>query len=155
MAVYSFDSSAFINPFRRYYPMDLFPRFWAELAARIASGEIIATEVVRDEIDVKDDELKVWVRAQSGLFVPVDENEQQDRVTEIMTRFPHWVDAEADKNDADPFVIALAMVNGLTVVADEVRGSEVNPHIPYVCAQYGVRCMRVVEFIREIGLRFT
>jgi hypothetical protein len=154
MAVYSFDSSAFINPFRRYYPQDLFPKFWDELVQRIASGEIIASEVVRDEIDKKDDQLKAWVRAQSGLFVSVDDD-QQDEVTTIMGSFPTWVDIESSKNNADPFAIALAKVRGLTVVHDEGAGSEQNPKIPFVCRQRGVRSLKVVEFIREIGLRFT
>jgi hypothetical protein len=154
MAVYSFDSSAFINPFRRYYPQDLFPKFWDEVARRIAAGEIIASEVVRDEIDEKDDQLKKWVREQSGLFVPVDEA-QQDEVAAIMGRFPTWVDVESSKNNADPFVIALAKVQGLTVVQDEGNGSDQHPKIPHVCRQFGVRPLKVVEFIREIGLRFT
>lgn len=154
MALYSFDSSAFINPFRRYYPQDLFPKFWDAVTERIASGEIIASEVVRDEIDQKDDQLKVWLRSQTGLFVPVDE-EQQDGVAEILSRYPNWVDVESSKNNADPFVIALAQAKSLTVVADEANGSDQNPKIPHVCKLYRVRYLRVVDFIREIGLRFT
>lgn len=76
MPTFSFDTSAFINPYRRYYPQDLFPKFWAEIATRIANGEIVSSEIVRDEIDEKDDELKVWVRAREGLFVPVDDDQQ-------------------------------------------------------------------------------
>lgn len=154
MAIYSFDSSAFINPFRRYYPQDLFPKFWDAVAERIASGEIIASEVVRDEIDEKDDQLKTWVRGQSGLFMQVDEK-QQDEVAKILGRFPNWVDIESSKNNADPFVIALAKANGLVVVSDEINGSEQNPKIPFVCRQVGVSHLRVIEFIRTIGLRFT
>jgi Domain of unknown function (DUF4411) len=154
MALYSFDSSAFINPFRRYYPQDLFPKFWDAVAERIVSGEIIASEVVRDEIDGKDDQLKTWVRAQSGLFIQVDE-EQQDEVATIMRNFPTWVDIESSKNNADPFVIALAKAKGLVVVSDEGNGSEQNPKIPFVCREAGVRHLKVVEFIRAIGLRFT
>jgi hypothetical protein len=154
MAVYSFDSSAFINPFRRYYPQDLFPKFWDAVTERIVSGQIIASEVVRDEIDQKDDQLKTWVRSQSGLFVPVDE-EQQERVAEILSEYPNWVDVESSKNNADPFVIALAQAQELAVAADEANGSEQNPKIPFVCKQFGVRYLKVIDFIREIGLRFT
>jgi Domain of unknown function (DUF4411) len=154
MARFSFDSSAFIQPYRRHYPQDLFPKFWEEITARIATGEIIATEVVRDEIDAKDDDLKDWVRAQSGLFVHVSD-EEQDYVAEIMAQFPTWVDIESSKNNADVFVIALAKAKGLAVVSDEGNGSEKNPSIPYVCRHFGVKPLKIVEFIREIGLRFT
>lgn len=154
MPTYSFDSSAFINPFRRYYPQDLFPKFWETLSIKTASGEIVSSEVVRDEIDKKDDELKAWVRNQAGLFVSVDED-QQGVVAEIMAQFPTWIDVESSKNNADPFVIALAKVKGLAVVQDEGNGSEENPKIPFVCRRFGVRCLKVTDFIREIGLRFT
>ena len=41
---YSFDASAFINAFRRYYPPDVFPSFWKAIEDRIVSG---ATEGFR------------------------------------------------------------------------------------------------------------
>ncbi len=79
---------------------------------------------------------------------------QQDWVTRILADYPTWVDVQASRNDADPFTIALAKVRNLAVVGDEAGGSQQNPKIPFVCKQLGVRFLRVVDFIREIGLRF-
>lgn len=72
----------------------------------------------------------------------------------ILADYPTWVDVQASRNDADPFSIALAKAKNLTVVGDEANGGPQNPKIPYVCKQLGVRYLRVVDFIREIGLRF-
>ena len=70
--VYTFDSSAFINPYRRYYPFDVFPSLWNELERRIASGEIVSIQSVLGEIGERDDALTTWVKAQKGLFCKVD-----------------------------------------------------------------------------------
>jgi hypothetical protein len=152
-ATYSFDSSAFIDPFRRHYPPDLFPAFWEALATRIETGAIVASQVVRDEIEQKDDDLLAWVKRRSNLFVPMDEP-QQDRLVEILTRFPTWVDPASSKNQADPFVVALARARSLTVVINESGGSDVHPKIPFVCKHYQIRHLRVLAFMREIGWRF-
>lgn len=153
-ALDSFDTSAFVNPFRRYYPFDVFPSFWNHLEKLIADGSIIATEIVRDELEQKDDELTEWARNQSGLFVPVD-YEQQLAVAAVVNRFPKWVDADSAKNQGDPFVVALAICAKLTVVSDEGNGSEAHPTIPFACGQMvpKVPHMRVVEFMRQTGLR--
>jgi hypothetical protein len=104
--LYSFDSSAFIQPYRRYYPFDVFPSFWRHLEKLIAEGAVAATEIVRDEIEQKDDELTSWVKNQPGLFVPVDQA-QQHAVTSLVNRYPSWIDANSTKNQGDPFVVAL------------------------------------------------
>jgi hypothetical protein len=127
--LYSFDSSAFIQPHRRYYPFDVFPSFWRHLERLIAEGSILATEIVRDELEQKDDELTAWAKNQNGLFVPVDQ-EQQLAVTAIVNRFPKWVDADSSKNQCDPFVVALAMCTNLTVVSDEIRPRRPPPRSP-------------------------
>ncbi|MBP6842761.1 MAG: DUF4411 family protein [Kofleriaceae bacterium] len=151
--MFCFDSSAFINPYRRYYPFDVFPTFWTAIESRISAGSIVACDEVKREINRKDDDLAKWVKSQAGLFVPMDDDQQRHMI-EIVGRFPAWVNAGSTKNSADPFVVALGRSRGLTVVHDEGRGSASDPKIPFVCGQYKVRELNVVQFIREIGLKF-
>jgi hypothetical protein len=151
--VYSFDTTAFIQPYRRYYPPDIAPTFWRALEDRIAAGEIVSIRNVRAEIEEKDDALCTWVKAQKGLF----RNEDmaiQARTAQIVAKYPNWVDATSGKNDADPWVISLAMVEKITVVSDEQNGGPSNLKIPYVCGQLGVNHLSVIDFIRAIGLRW-
>lgn len=152
MPLYSFDTSAFVNPARRYYPFDVFPTFWKAIEARIANGEIIATDIVKDEIEQKDDELTEWAKTQNGLFVSVTKPCQQ-HASGIIKAFPKWVDATSGKNDADPWVVALAMEHTITVVSDERGGGPSKVKIPYVCGEMKVNHMRVIDFIRHIGLK--
>jgi hypothetical protein len=149
--VFSFDSSAFINPARRYYPFDVAPSFWKAIESRIANGEIIATEIVKEELEQKDDALTEWAKAQEGLFIPVD-GACQANVKTVVNKFPNWVDADSGKNNADPFVIGLGLSHQIVVVSDENGGSNIHPKIPWVCQTFSVKHMRVLEFIRHIKL---
>jgi hypothetical protein len=152
--LYSFDTSAFVQPHRRYYPFDVFPSFWRHLEKLIGDGSIIATEIVREELEQKDDELTEWAKNQTGLFVPVDQ-EQQLAVAAVVNHFPKWVDVDSSKNQGDPFVVALAMCGKLTVVSGEGNGSEIHPTIPFACGQMvpKVPHMSIVEFMRHTRLQ--
>jgi hypothetical protein len=155
MPAFCFDTSAFVNPFRRAYPMDLFPSLWTALAERIERGDIVTSDVVRVELEQKDDELLAWFRMRgSQLVVPMDED-QQRYVTRILAAFPNWMDAKSTKNDADPFVVALALSRGLGVVSWERVGGPSRPGIPFVCDRFGVRHLSFFDYIRETKLRFS
>ena len=52
---------------------------------------------------------------------------------------------------ADPFVIALAEMNGCAVVTDENLGTEAKPHIPYVCRVRRIKALTVLELIQAEG----
>jgi len=54
----------------------------------------------------------------------------------------------------DPFVIALAERDNLTVVTSEKRGSADHPKIPLVCEWRGIQCINLVEFFRAEGWNF-
>ena len=150
MARFSFDTSAFIGPYRHYHPPDVFPSLWKLLAKKIDAGEIVASEEVHTEIEVKDDELLAFVNGFDNLFVPLDAV-QQTAVKEIMSKFPRWVDVNRTKNVADPYVIALAKVENLVVVSYERGGGPRNPKIPYICREMGVEHMSFLDFLRCVG----
>ncbi|HWO18611.1 MAG TPA: DUF4411 family protein [Kofleriaceae bacterium] len=152
-ATYSFDTSAFIQSCRRYWPFDIAPTFWAALEKMIANRVIVSSYPVRQEIEEKDDALCAWVKAQGSLFRKVD-MAVQARVTDILTMYPNWVDVSTGKNDADPFVIGLAMVENLIVVSDEIHGGPTNLKIPYVCGELKVRHLGLHDFMRQVGLRW-
>jgi hypothetical protein len=150
---YCFDTSAFLQCWARYYPEDVFTGLWDKINM-LAGNRIIAPEEVRFEIEKKDDGLHEWVKARPHLFVPLDGAIQQ-AAKDVLATYPLLVKASAQRTQADPFVIAVAQVRKITVVTEE-RGGQVNkPKIPFVCSQLGVRCIDVVQFIREQGWTFT
>jgi len=149
---YSFDTSAFIVPHRNWIPMDLIPSFWQIIDDLIQAGAIVASEEVYREIVQVDDALKQWVKERRNLFIDVDEVQQQ-HVEDIVNMFPNWVDYAAQRNVADPFVIALAIQYGLIVVSFERGGSRNKPSIPFVCNEFNVEHLLYTDFVRQTGWR--
>lgn len=152
---YSVDTSSLIAGFRDRFPYEIVPSFWSrDLPSLVESGELRATEEVREELRVQDDELLAFVADFEGFFVAVDE-QIQVAAREILARYPRLL--HAGRSGADPFVIALAMLNDdCTVVCEETRtGREGVPRIPNVCDELGLRCIRLLELVREQGWTYT
>ena len=148
---YSFDTSAILNTWRRHYPPDLFPTLWEKLESLIDSGIAVATEEVLEELRRKDDEIYNWATRHSDMFIPIDEMIQY-RVLGVMNEFPRLVDNQTNRSGADPFVVALAQLHDLTVVTYEERThSARRPKIPDVCDSLNLRCITVVDLVREQG----
>lgn len=74
---------------------------------------------------------------------------------QILAQFPQLVNPRRSRSVADPFVIALAQVQGLTVVtAERASGSPQKPRIPDVCAGLGVKCIPLLGMFKELGWQF-
>ena len=154
MQTYCFDTSAFLNPFKRYYSFELFPSFWRGIEERIEAGTIVTSELVRDELEQKEDGLSEWLRKQERLVVPMDDDQQQ-QAAHIIATFKSWIEPKSSRNNADPFVVALARARKLIVVSDETGGGPGKPKIPFVCGQLGVKHVSLFDYIRETKLRFS
>lgn len=105
--LYSFDTSAFLNSWNRYYPPDLFPSLWERFDDLINSGNIIATEEVLIELERKDDDVYRWAHNRRQMFVPMYHDIQQAAIS-ILAQYPRLIDNRKNRSGADPFVIALA-----------------------------------------------
>ncbi len=73
----------------------------------------------------------------------------------MLSAYPELVKELSGRNQADPFVVALARVRRLTVVTEEKVGVHKRPRIPMACEHFNVPCMNVVSFIRDCGWRFS
>jgi hypothetical protein len=129
----------------------VFPGLWRQLDALIQRGRIVATDEVLRELNQKDDEVREWAVAQSGMFVPLDESIQR-AVADTMLRCPSLVRPSERRGKADPFVIALARVRNLTVVTAERSQSSLRK-IPGACAHLGIACIGLVEMFRRERIR--
>lgn len=145
---YSIDTSALINWWVEDYSPDVFPGLVPKLEELIAEGRLRAVRSVKDEL--ADGELRKWCMAQASFFLEEDDA-VQERVGQLMATYqnpkkPRGIDK------ADPFVVALADINGWQVVSAERGGSlENNPNIPTVCNAIGVTHMRFFEMLRQEG----
>jgi Domain of unknown function (DUF4411) len=116
-------------------------------------GDLKASLLVLAELAQQDDELHGWAKAQVGMFVDLDE-EQQQEVREILAANPGIVRQREDRINADPFVIALARCQGMVVVSEERSRNPNSPKIPNVCAGRGVRCVNLLGMMADLGWTF-
>lgn len=156
MDIYSFDASAFISPWRVYYPRASFPGVWDCFDQLITNRRVRCAEQIMGEIERGGDELWEWVAERRKELIYPTDNAIQEAVRRILHTYPNLVEPTG-KSAGDPWVIALAMVIGASVVTFEVpitdpRSPKVK--IPNVCRGYGIPCINVFEVIRREGWRF-
>lgn len=151
---YSIDTSAILDGWVRYYPPDIFPSLWEKLDGLIKDGQLRATEEVLVELERKLDEVYQWARMRKDLFIPID-NQIQLVVADILKDHPELVGQRKNRSTADAFVIALAQIERCTVVTGErATNSLKKPHIPDVCAVLSIRCINLLQLMREQGWVF-
>ncbi len=152
--LYSFDTSAILNGRRDLFRPTVFQTLWVQIEDAIVAGQIRSVDEVRNELNRRDDDAKRWADAQGDLFVPLELPIQQS-AAQILSVHPRLVSQGGRRSGADPFVIALAMVNNGTVVTEETaRGNLTSPRIPDVCGDLGVPCLNLMEYIEAQGWTF-
>jgi len=138
----------------RRYPQDVFPSIQPKIDGLIASGKWVAVEGVKDEIQhVGSPPLKSWAKANKRQFVPHD-TALLTEANAISAAYPGLIDPYAHHDEADRYVIALAKINGWTVVTHETPAlSKKRPprthYIPDVCRALKVPCIDLLSLMRN------
>jgi len=157
--LYCIDTSSIIEAWERQFPPDVVKSFWPRLDELIEAGRLIAPEEVRSEL--RRPSLREWAKRRDALFRELTSAAQQTAVTEAVEHLR----AECRRRGlrlrptdfkADPFVVALARVEGAVVVTEELLAREANarPKIPNLCESFGVRSLGVLDFTRELRWTF-
>ena len=151
---YVFDANIFINLHQRQ-PRDIYPSVWNKIDELMANGTIISSREVYDELLRNDDSLSGWAKSRKEYFLPSEIPIQEKVSPKFYQSIVDLLRVERNKNNADPFVIALAQEQHCVLVTEEVRTNSLNaPKIPNICDAYGVTCINFVSFIREMKLTF-
>jgi hypothetical protein len=66
----------------------------------------------------------------------------------FVIRNRNLINPNTGRSGADPFVIALAQVNNCAVVTEE-KARPTRPKIPDVCAGLGLRCINMLDLMRQ------
>jgi hypothetical protein len=147
--VYLIDSSAWLNVDLRPDAEDV----WQMIVNLIEQGRIVACASVLNEL--RDDpifllRLKPFERAlQVGDRSP-DDIEYLQQVGRITHDYPAMSKATGSKTLADPYIVALAEIEGYIVVTDETCKKRPTKKIPGVCQKLSIRCLTLAEFVKEI-----
>ncbi len=158
---YVADSSALIE-IQRKYPNDVFEKLWKNLSSLADEKKIIAPKQVFDEINrfVREDYLKKWAVDHKSMFKEPSPAHIR-KVAEILARFPKLIDASSEFEQADPYVIALALckesqsklIENVRIVVTEESFIRENK-IPFVCGKLNVKCINTLEFFRQENWKF-
>lgn len=151
---YWFDACSFTE-IRRVYPRDNFEPVWLLIEQLVEAGQIRSVEDVYLELQAQDDDLAAWAEHRKQYFTPLEETIQRE-ARNILVRFPTLINLRSNKtsSSADPFLIACAVVHGGTVVTQEGRsGGPPKVKIPDVCGQLGIGCVKLLDILRNEGLR--
>ena len=159
------DSSAFII-LHRYYSPKYFKPLWENIETLFKEGKIISHKIVYDELTTSSndpDELCKWIKGKRKYFES-DTGKQAIYVSEIISRYPQLIDPEKEKDEADPWLIALVMqkkeesnifenATKWIVVSQE---NEKKPFkIPAVCRQYSIDHFSLNDFFDFMGWKFS
>ena len=163
--IYCIDSSALIT-MQNHYSRRLMPDLWKYLEDLFNDGTLISHNVVFDEIVPKQgtkDSLAKWITPFKGSFQDITQ-EQLDLLSDILSNFPKLVDEDSEKDQADPYLIAMLVskMNDLglfgkesnyVIVSAESERSSIK--IPAACRYYDIRHMTINQFFDSIGLQFS
>ena len=159
--LYVIDTSALVD--LRPYPIDVFKTLWTNIEQLVRTNLLISSEQVLEELKKQDDEILRWAKKHRKIFKPLSAAQIQE-VKKIEAAYPELVDANKETPDADPFVIALALEkdpqqtlisfnNKRIVVAQErLKSNKIN--IPFVCQDYGIECIAIVDLFRRESWKF-
>ena len=164
------DANSLITPYRGYYPFDLAPKFWKDLEEKITNGSIVVLDKVYDELYAGGDELSDWLSnidssTRETHKTPEIISKYGEVLANIQTSGLYTQKALAEWSGnriADPWIVAYAAVNSLTVVTFEVANANLNkqfpsshPKIPDICKAFGVTYLNLFEMMRALAINVS
>ena len=163
--IYLVDTSCLTQAYRQYYSFDIAPSFWDFLCKSFENGLLKCNDKVYDEIQRGGDELADWLKTKVNKDAFVDTKSDAE-VLENYGLLMNWANDHPNYNhiakadfatyeNADAWVAATAMENGLVVISQEISASDAKRTIklPDVCKQFKIRHVDSFTFLREAGFR--
>ncbi|MEL7658453.1 MAG: DUF4411 family protein [Bacillota bacterium] len=165
---YLLDANIFLTPFQYYYPFDIAKPFWLFLEDSMESGTLVIAKKVYDEVTKVPDELSEWMKRLSINCVdhrPIDvlnnyravlNHIQTDTKCYTIKALTVWSDIKV----ADPWLLAIAMTYGYTIVTLEIPNNSLGStpsnkvKIPDVCEYFHVPCINLFEMLRRLNFTF-
>ena len=164
--LYCFDTSAFVALNRTGESVISIPAsLWEHLEKMMRQGDLVSHKIVFNEIDSATehpDFITQWIRGKESFFL--DKTPAQIlKVPEIIAKFPALINYEMEREQADPWIVALAIEKAREqklfekvlpiVISQESYKSPMK--IPAVCKHFGILHKSLKEFFGEIGLSAT
>ncbi|HEY3356890.1 MAG TPA: DUF4411 family protein [Polyangia bacterium] len=153
--IYCLDASSLIFAWTEHYPPSMFPTLWEHLGRLASEGRLVSPVEVRRELEAGDDDLAKWAHLHPELFRDLTEDVQRAATT-VMAMCPNLIDVAKLKDGADPFVVAVAIVEGAVVVTNETpTGNAKRDKIPDACRKLNLEYVDWLRFMEAEGYRFA
>ena len=158
--IYIIDTSGLIRLESTFkYDNPVFKAIWEEIEDLIGQGCFKTIDFVEDEINSyegKEEFLKIWVKKWKKHFVVQTDAACINAAIPIINQeyqsgFFNAKKLADGKEEADPYLIAYCKVNNCVLITNE---SKTKPNkIPGVSIKNGVKCIDIIDFLGERGLR--
>ncbi|MFA7119564.1 MAG: DUF4411 family protein [Sphaerochaetaceae bacterium] len=166
------DANILITPQEQYYPFDLAPNFWVQMAEKIEEGSIAILDMVKDEILVskEKDDLATWFdNLKVGCYVNHKQQDIINKYSEVLQSIqtnPCYKEkalrAWAQEKVADPWLIAAASIFGFTLITIEKRANKPsqynpsgNPKIPNVASDFYGKVEDLFSMMRKLQIKLA
>ena len=158
--IFCFDTSAFVDINR--YLVRLIPQLYPELDKLFNSGRLISHKIAFQEITARSkrpDSLTKWILPKEAFFKDISLR-QALLVSEIVQKFPTLIHYNKEKDDADPWLIALVieqrsrpdLFSSLQEFALVSTESAFIPNrLPEVCKHYSIKHFDLPDFFKANG----
>lgn len=149
--IYVIDACALIDAAQNYnMSKKAFSHIWDALDEMIQKGELISSSEIMEEL--KDEGLLTWAKQRKESFIPLT-REIQEKTIEILVQFPTLIKIRSTGNsNADPFLIATAIIKDGIIVTNEKSGDNKTKdiRIPNVCQSLGISYMNLHTFLDHV-----
>jgi hypothetical protein len=154
MSNFSIDTCSIITARVEKYPPSVFVKLWENVEAAIRRGEIKAIDVVKAELERNCADSFRWAKTQKQLFTRMNSS-IISHANAVLKQAPTLIDASSVVEQADPYVIALALDKSFTVVTEEnSKPKKGREKIPTVCKAMNVPVVDFLGMIQEFGWKF-
>ncbi len=162
--IYCFDTSAFVTLSRANENIIEIPKsLWDYLEKMMKAGIIISHRIVFDEISSNSknpDFITKWIANKRSYFL--DKTPIQIKfMPNIVRQCPWLIDYKMEREQADPWLIALAIEKSkdqtIFDVTTSIVVSQENPNsskkIPAACGCFNIKHLSLRKFFDEMGLK--
>ena len=159
---FAIDTNILVSCHRQIYPFDMAPAFWRQLTEK-GGQKVILIDKVREEILRNDDKLSDWLKENGDSFtikkvdtLPVIQCYSKI-ITVIKRNEKYKESAKADfASVADSWLCAYAMAYDEVIVTSEKYEPEIKKKIkiPNVCKEFNLQYISLLQFMRELDIRF-
>ncbi len=140
---YSLDTSAMLQ-ISKTYPIHLFPKVWEKIERAAEEGKLFVLDKVYNELSRKDDFTHNWIKSIKKKIVKVSGTIVESKAAEVVIAFPKIIDPDSEYEQADPYLIADALLEVSVIVTCEkphqlpLQANRLKDKIPNVCDHFGI-----------------